>query len=416
MEYGLIGEKLGHSFSGQIHGSIDDYDYILKEIPKDEVAAFMEKRDFKGINVTIPYKETVIPMLDEIDETAAEIGAVNTVVNQNGKLKGFNTDAEGMRAMLLREGMDLKNKKVLILGTGGTSKTALYVAKKLGAKQVYRVSRSEKNGCITYDEAYSLHSDADFIINTTPVGMYPETSKCPVELEKFQNLSGAADAIFHPLRSNLILEAEARGIKACGGLYMLAGQAVYARTHFLGLKETDTKLIEKAYRDVLKSVRNVVLIGMPSCGKSTVGKEIMRATGLPLFDTDSEIVKRIGCTISDFFKEKGENEFRRIESEVITELSKNGGKIISTGGGAVLNPVNLRNLKRDGIVIFIDRSIDRLTPTADRPLLQNRDMLEKLFKERYGIYKAAADATIDGNGSITENTKRVMAAADLENI
>ncbi|MCR5584803.1 MAG: shikimate dehydrogenase [Lachnospiraceae bacterium] len=416
MEYGLIGEKLGHSFSKQIHGSIDDYDYILKEIPKDEVAAFMEKRDFKGINVTIPYKETVIPMLDEIDETAAEIGAVNTVVNRNGKLKGFNTDAEGMKAMLLREGMDFKDKKVLILGTGGTSKTALYVSKKLGAKQVFRVSRSEKDGCITYDEAYSAHSDANFIINTTPVGMYPETSKCPVESERFKNLSGVADAIFHPLRSNLILEAEARGIKACGGLYMLAGQAVYARTHFLGLKETDTKLIQKAYREVLKGVRNIVLIGMPSCGKSTVGKEIMRATGLPLFDTDSEIVKRIGCSISDFFKEKGEKEFRRIEREVIAELSKNGGKIISTGGGAVLDPMNVRELKRDGIIIFIDRSIDRLTPTADRPLLQNREMLEKLFKDRYGIYKAAADVTIDGNGSITENTKRVLAAADLENI
>ena len=414
MEYGLIGEKLGHSFSRQIHASIDGYDYILKEIPKEEVASFMEKRDFKGINVTIPYKETVIPMLDEIDETAAEIGAVNTVVNKNGRLKGFNTDAAGMKAMLLREGMDLKDKKVLILGTGGTSKTALYVAKDLGAREVLRVSRSRKDDCITYEEAYESHSDADYLINTTPVGMFPDTSKCPVDMDKFKNLSGVADAIFRQLRSNLIVEAQERGIKACGGLYMLAAQAVYARTRFLDLPETDSALIDRAFREVQKGVRNVILIGMPSCGKTTVGKEISKASGLQLFDTDAEIVKRIGCTIGEFFKEKGEPEFRRIESEVIAELAKTGGKVIATGGGAILNPMNVRELKKDGILIFIDRSIDRLTPTADRPLLQNREMLKKLFDERYGIYHAAADAIIDGNGTVSENVHRVMKAADLE--
>jgi shikimate dehydrogenase len=414
MEYGLIGEKLGHSFSKQIHGSIDDYDYILREIPRGEVEGFMKKRDFKGINVTIPYKETVIPMLDEIDETARGIGAVNTVVNRNGKLTGYNTDVDGMTAMILREGMELKGSKVLILGTGGTSKTARYVAGKLGAETVLRVSRSPKDDCITYEQAYNEHSDADFIINTTPVGMYPDTLKCPVDIERFKDLSGVVDAIFHPLRSNLVLEAQARGIKACGGLYMLAAQAVYARTRFLNLKETDVKLIKKAYNEVLAKVRNVIMIGMPSCGKSTVGRALSGKTGAEFKDTDDVITKRIGCTISDFFKEKGESEFRRIESEVISELTGTGGRIIATGGGAVLNPENVRALKRDGILIFLDRKIDNLTPTADRPLLQNREMLEKLFRERYDIYKAAADVTIDANNSIAMNVKKVMEAADLE--
>ncbi len=412
MEFGLIGEKLGHSYSKQIHASMDSYDYILKEIPREDLTDFFKERKFRGLNVTIPYKETVIPMLDEVDETAKSIGAVNTVVNTGGKLKGFNTDVDGMTAMLLRAGMELKGSKVLILGTGGTSKTANYVARKLGAAVILTVSRSAKENCITYEEAYASQTDADFIINTTPVGMYPKVHACPIDIGRFTRLKGVADAIFNPLRSELILEAEARGIKACGGLYMLAGQAVYARTRFLSLPETDAKLIDKAYTEVLRSVRNIVLIGMPSSGKTTVGREAANRTGLQQVDTDDIITKRIGCTISDFFREKGEAEFRRIESEVIAELSKNGGKIISTGGGAILNPANVKELKSNGILVFIDRSIDKLTPTDDRPLLKSRDMLEKLFGERYDIYKAAADATIDGNGNISQNVMRVLEAAD----
>ncbi|MCR5823585.1 MAG: shikimate dehydrogenase [Lachnospiraceae bacterium] len=412
MEYGLIGEKLGHSYSKQIHASIDTYDYILKEIKKEDVAEFIKNRDFKGINVTIPYKETVISMLDEVDETAREIGAVNTVVNRNGKLTGYNTDADGMTAMIKRAGMDLRNRKVLILGTGGTSKTATYVAKKLGAASILIVSRSEKEGCVTYEEAYEQHADADFIINTTPVGMYPNVGKSPLDLSKFKKLSGVADAVFNPLRSDLVLDAEECGIKACGGLYMLAAQAVYARTRFFGLQTTDLSLIDKAYNEVLKGVRNIVLVGMPSSGKTTVGKNLAKRTGLVFTDTDDVITERIGCTISEFFKEKGEAEFRRIESEVIAELGKTGGKVIATGGGAVLRNENVRALKRNGKLIMIDRALDKLTPTADRPLLQNRDMLLKLFNERYGIYKAVSDAVIDGNGSVSENTARVMEIAD----
>ncbi len=372
----------------------------------------MAKREFKGINVTIPYKQTVIPMLDEIDGTAKAIGAVNTVVNRGGKLKGYNTDADGMKAMILKAGMDLRGSKVLILGTGGTSKTANFVAGELGAAQILTVSRSEKENCITYEQAYECAVDADFIINTTPAGMYPNVNACPVDLDRFNNLSGVVDVIFNPLRTDLVLEAEARGINACGGLYMLAGQAVYARTRFLGLEETDVSLTDKAYREVLKKMRNIVLIGMPSCGKSTVGRELAKNTGLSFTDTDDVITERIGCTISDFFKEHGEKAFRKIESEVIAELAKTGGKIIATGGGAVLDPANVRELKRSGILIFIDRSIENLKPTDDRPLLQNREMLDKLFKDRYDIYRAAADVTLDGNGNVRENTMRVLKAAD----
>ncbi len=414
MEYGLIGEKLGHSYSKQIHASIGDYDYILKEIPRDSLESFINEKAYKGLNVTIPYKEAVIPLLDETDEVALKIGAVNTVVNRNGHTKGYNTDVNGMTAMLERAGIDPKDKKVLILGTGGTSKTANYVAKKLGAAEIHKVSRQKKEGCITYEEAYLDHKDADIIINTTPAGMYPNTDGCPAELDKFTSLKGVVDAIFNPLRTNLVLEAEKRGIKCSGGLYMLAGQAVYARTRFLGLDVTDTALIDKAYTEVLRSVRNIVLIGMPSCGKSTVGKKISGITGQSFYDTDDVITGRIGCTISDFFKEKGEAAFRKIESEVISELGKSGGKVIATGGGAVLNPANVRELKKNGILIFIDRKIEKLTPTADRPLLQNMDMLKKLFNERYDIYKAAADIAIDGNGDVKENVSRVLKAADWE--
>ncbi len=412
MEYGLIGEKLGHSYSRQIHASMDDYDYILKEIPRDDLEAFMRERDFKGINVTIPYKETVIPMLDETDETARKIGAVNTVVNTNGRLKGYNTDADGMEAMIRRAGMDLSGKKVLILGTGGTSKTATYVSEKLGAGKVFVISRQQKENCLTYEEAYAQQNDADYIINTTPVGMYPKTAGCPVELDRFTKLSGVVDAIFNPLRSELVLEAEKRGINACGGLYMLAGQAVYARQRFLGLDVIEEGLTDKVFNEVRKSVRNIVLIGMPSCGKTSGGKRIAKKTGLSFIDTDAEITARIGCSISDFFKEKGEAEFRRIESEVIAEISKTGGKVIATGGGAILKPENVKELKRNGILIFIDRSIENLTPTDDRPLLRNKDMLKKLFAERYDIYKAAADVTIDGNGTFSGNVTKALKAAD----
>lgn len=410
MEYGLIGEKLGHSYSKQIHSSFADYEYVLKEIPKDELDAFMTAHDFKAINVTIPYKEKVIPYLDYIDKNAEEIGAVNTIVNHNGTLKGYNTDFYGMIALIKKNGIELSGKKVLILGTGGTSKTSCCVAKSLGSAQILVVSRTPKDGVITYEEAYSDHSDADIIINTTPVGMFPKEEAAPVDLDKFSKLSGVVDAIFNPLRSNLVLAAEQKGIPACGGLYMLSAQAVYAFGHFTG-SEPNESFIEKAYRDVMFGVRNIVLIGMPSAGKSTIGKALARKTGKEFVDSDNVITERIGCTISEFFATHGEKAFRDLETEVIKELSHTGNKIIATGGGAILRPENVQALKRNGIIIMIDRSIDNLTPTADRPLLQNREMLEKLFADRYEIYKNNADVIIDGNRPIFDVTELAYKSA-----
>ncbi|MBR6359862.1 MAG: shikimate dehydrogenase [Lachnospiraceae bacterium] len=397
MEYGLIGEHLSHSYSKQIHASIADYDYILKEITPEALQKFMEDRQFKGINVTIPYKERVIGMLDEVDETARHIGAVNTVVNINGKLRGSNTDAPGLMALIMKNKIDLEGKKVLILGTGGTSKTAVHVAQTLGASEVLRVSRTEKPGCITYEEAESLHSDAGVIINTTPVGMFPDEDKAPVDLSAFHKLSGVVDVIFHPFRTNLILQAEALHIPACGGLYMLAAQAVFASSLFLQKTETDSSLIDKAYNNVLTSLRNVVLIGMPSCGKSTIGKILSQKTVLKQVDTDNIITERIGMTIEEFFKKNGEKAFRDIESEVISEVSRQNGIIISTGGGAVLREENVRALKRNGIVFFLDRSLERLKTTDSRPLSSDREKLNELYKNRYDIYTASADAIIDGD-------------------
>lgn len=399
MEYGLIGEKLGHSFSKDIHGKIGDYQYDLKEIAKDDVDSFMKAKDFKAINVTIPYKQTVIPYLDEISEGAREIGAVNCIVNKKGRLCGYNTDFDGMRALILKNHIDLSGKKVLILGTGGTSKTATAVAKSLGASRVLVVSRTKSEGIITYDEMYEHHKDADAIINTTPVGMYPKVEGTPVDLTKFSNLSGVIDAIFNPLRTNLIMEAKRMGIPAEGGLYMLVMQAIVASEYFFDTTY-DKSLCDSIYSELLMAKENVVLIGMPASGKSTVGSKLAKKLSIELVDSDSEIVKTAGKSIPDIFSEDGETHFRELETNVLRELSMSGGKVIATGGGAVLKPENVKNLKQNGKIIFIDRPLADLIPTDDRPLANSKEKIEKLYKERYEIYKNAADVTINAVGNV----------------
>ena len=284
MKYGLIGEKLTHSFSKEIHNLLGGYDYELCELKENELDTFFKKKDFCGINVTIPYKTSVIKYLDCIDDTAQQIGAVNTVVNKDGKLFGYNTDAFGLSSLIRKYGVDIRNKKVLILGGGGTSKTALFVAQKLGAKCVIRVSRTEKEGFVTYTEARELHTDANVLINTTPVGMYPDTEKSPIDISEFNRLEAVFDAIYNPLNSRLILAARQRGIIAAGGLYMLVAQAYKSAELFSG-KSIDESLIDKTYKQVLNSRRNIVLIGMPSSGKSTIGGILSNLLKMPLFDT-----------------------------------------------------------------------------------------------------------------------------------
>lgn len=396
MKYGLIGEHLTHSYSCEIHAQIADYEYELHELAPSELGGFLTKREFNAINVTIPYKQDVIPYLDGISDTAKRIGAVNTIVNRGGKLYGDNTDFAGMLALAKHIGVDMKGKKVLILGTGGASKTGHALAEYMGAESVYYVSRSGKNGSITYEQAVSEHSDAQVIINATPVGMFPKQGGRPIDISAFPKLEGVLDAIYNPLRTNLILDAQERGIPAEGGLYMLSAQAVHAAAVFQDIP-LDESLVDKAFKSVKNDKQNIVLIGMPSSGKTTVGRILAEKCGKELADTDEYIVKKIGMPIADFFAKHGEAEFRKIEKETVAGLASTGGKIIATGGGAVLDAENVRALKQNGVLVFLDRRPENLIATDDRPLASRRSALEKLYAERYDIYCAAAEVYIDAN-------------------
>lgn len=396
MKYGLIGEHLKHSYSCEIHAQIADYEYELHELPPSGLGGFLKKREFNAINVTIPYKQDVIPYLDEISDTAKRIGAVNTIVNRNGRLYGDNTDFAGMLALARHIGVDMKGRKVLILGTGGASKTGHALAEYMGAESVYYVSRSGKDGSISYEQAVTEHSDAQIIINATPVGMFPKQDGRPIDISAFPKLEGVIDAIYNPLRTNLILDAQERGIPAEGGLYMLSAQAVHASAVFRDIP-LDESLVDKAFKSVKNDKQSIVLIGMPSSGKTTVGRILSEKCGKQLADTDEYIVRKIGMPISDFFAKHGEAEFRKIEKETVAELSATGGRIIATGGGAVLDAENVRALKQNGVLVFLDRRPENLVATDDRPLASRRSALEKLYTERYDTYCAAAELHIDAN-------------------
>ena len=411
MEYGLIGGKLGHSYSKEIHEQIADYEYELKELKPEELDGFLRDRAFRAINVTIPYKQDVIPYLDEVEEQAKRIGAVNTIVNRDGKLFGYNTDLPGMLALLRRIGADLSGKKVLILGTGGTSKTAHAAAEYLAAGEILHVSRSAaKEGffrTVTYQEAQSEHTDAQVILNTTPSGMFPNIEEVPIDLSCFPKLEGVLDAVYNPLRTNFVLDAKEHGAKAEGGLFMLAAQAVYACGHFLNRTVSEAEIL-KAFQSVRDEKRNLVLCGMPSCGKTTVAARLSELTGRCVIDTDERIVKRIGMEIAAFSAQRGEQAFRDVESEVVKEAASESGVIIATGGGAVLRNENVRALKRNGLLFFIDRPLEMLTATADRPFSASPEALKKRFEERYDRYCSVADIHLDGSGTIEEVAQAVL--------
>ncbi|MCR5398340.1 MAG: shikimate dehydrogenase [Lachnospiraceae bacterium] len=418
MEYGLIGEHLPHSFSKEIHRQIGElegnkYAYELKELRPDEVGEFLKSADFKGINVTIPYKQTVMEYLDFIDDNARNIGAVNTIVNKGGKLYGYNTDFYGLRDLIIHTGLNLSNKKVLILGTGGTSKTAEHVCMALKAAQIIKVSRSkgpEATNC-TYAEAYDLHADADVIINTTPVGMYPVTDASPADIDRFDSLQGYIDVIYNPLHTDTYLRCKKRGIRCACGLYMLVTQAVYAYGFFFDVgkdvsKTLDTDcsfdkicdIIDKIYTSVYNDKLSIVLTGMPGCGKSTVGKLLADKLHKTYVDTDELIVRKEGREITDIFASDGEEYFRDAESKVISEIALNNGYIIATGGGAILRPHNVKALAHNGVLVFIDRPLKDLIPTDDRPTASDVDMLKKRYEERYDIYTDISDIHIKVTG------------------
>ena len=407
MKYGLIGEKLSHSFSKDVHGMIADYSYELKEIEKDALDGFMKEKDFKAINVTIPYKEAVIPYIDFISDEARAIGAVNTIVNKDGKLYGYNTDFFGMSALINKTKLDLKGKKVAILGTGGTSKTAYAVSKSLGASTILKVSRSEKNDAITYDELLRDHTDIDVLINTTPIGMYPDNLSSATDLSNFKKLEGVIDAVYNPIRTKLVTDAKELGIKAEGGLYMLVAQAAYASQIFLGIKQPIEK-INKIYRKIERKKENVVLIGMPASGKTTIAKLIAKEISRACLDTDKLIKEKAQKSIQDIFSEDGESTFRDLESQVIANICSQNNTVIATGGGVVLKDENIKMLKQNGIIVFIDRHYDKLLPSKSRPLASDSEAIKRLYEERYPLYRKAADIVIDANDTPVNTAKKII--------
>lgn len=406
MEYGLIGAHLPHSFSAVIHGMIAPYTYTLQELTAEEIDGFMTGRDFRAINVTIPYKQTVIPYLDEIAPQAEAIGAVNTIVNRDGKLFGYNTDFGGMSALIRRLGLDLNGKKVLILGTGGTSKTAKAVAESLGASTVLRVSRGGNEDALTYDQAYACHSDAQILINTTPCGMFPNAGVSPVDLDRFPALEGVIDAVYNPLRTDLILCAKKKGLKAEGGLYMLVAQAVLAAEHFMDTSLPDT-LIDEIFDKLSGDKENIVLTGMPGAGKTTIGRILAESLGRPLVDVDACIVAKSGMEITDIFAQFGEGRFRDMETEMIRELSAKNGLIISTGGGSPLRSENVDALKSNGTIFFLDRPLEELLPTDDRPLANSADKIRALYAQRYDIYCRTADVILPVAGTPEQTAQQI---------
>ncbi|MBR5712428.1 MAG: AAA family ATPase [Lachnospiraceae bacterium] len=422
MDFGLIGEKLGHSFSKDIHGRLGGYAYELRELPRDTVEEFIRAKEFRGINVTIPYKEVVIPLLDEVSERALAIGAVNTIVYDGGKLCGDNTDFGGMQALMKHYGIEVAGRDVLVLGSGGTSKTATAVAKALGAASVNRVSRTKRDNCITYEEAYETHAVADVIINTTPVGMFPNNGACPIDIGHFPKLTGVVDAIYNPLRTRLVSEARKRGIPAAGGLYMLVAQAVLAAAKFakvmtpaeraglsLDTDEAVTEATERIFREVLREKQSIVLTGMPGVGKTTVGRILAERLGCEFVDSDDAIVEKCCCDIPTIFAERGEPFFRETEAEVIRELSAQGGRVIATGGGAVLRSDNVEALRSNGRVYFLDRDPALITATDGRPLSSNREALMQRYNERYPVYCSTCDVRIACEGTAEDAASQILA-------
>ena len=407
MKYGCIGEHLPHSFSKEIHAYLDTCDYTLCELAPAELDGFFARREFCGINVTIPYKQAVIPYLDEIDPTAERIGAVNTIVNRGGRLYGYNTDFGGMRALMMRAGIDPSGKKVLVLGTGGTSKTAVAVAKDLGAKEILTVSRTSRSGGISYSDACEKHGDAEIIINTTPCGMYPNVDDAPIDISCFPALCGVVDAVYNPLRTTLVSNAVRLGIPAVGGLYMLVAQAVLASAFFTERKY-GRDVIEEIYQKVLSKKQNVVLIGMPGCGKTTVGGFIASMCGRELIDTDKQIAERSGLEIGEIFSRYGEAHFRRLECEAVREVAAKSGCIIATGGGAILNSKNVEALQKNGRLYFLDRPLEELIPTDDRPLASTVEAIQKRYLERYERYCASADEHIKTLGEAKLTAEEII--------
>ena len=400
MEYGLLGERLGHSFSPQIHRDLAGYDYQLLPTPPEAVEDLFARRAFQGLNVTIPYKRTVMPLCDEIDPRAAAIGAVNTVVNQNGRLTGYNTDIDGFLYMARRAGVDMAGKKVVILGSGGTSRTARAAAGELGAREIVTVSRHGEDNY----QNLSRHADAQVLVNTTPVGMYPNWGQSPVSLESFPALEGVLDVVYNPLRTALLLQAEERGLPRSCGLPMLVAQAKRAAELFTG-RNIDDSRTEAVLHGLREQLTSIVLIGMPGCGKTTVGRALAGKLGRTFVDLDEEIVRRAGMSIPEIFAREGEAGFRGRESALVREFGEHTGLVVSTGGGVVTRRENYIPLKQNGLLLHLRRDPAAL-PTDGRPLSQ-ATAPEELWRRRAPLYAAFADGEIDNNGTLAWTLEQI---------
>ncbi|MDR1940226.1 MAG: hypothetical protein LBQ40_05495 [Clostridiales bacterium] len=401
----LIGRTLKHSYSAPIHKLLTGgaYEYVLKELAEDGIEAFLRSEKYIGFNVTIPYKKTVLQYLDETDESVGLCGAVNTIVaDGDGRLKGYNTDIEGFEYLLNYNRIDVRGKKAVILGDGGTTATVRAALNGLGVGEIAVVSR---RGVVSYDN-YAAHcGDADIIINASPVGMYPENGECLVDLTKFKKLEAVVDVIYNPLITKIGFLAKERGIKYCNGLMMLVAQAKYASELFLGRKLDDAS-IERVTNDMIKIKRNVVLVGMPGCGKSRIGRLVAERAGREFVDTDAEIESKRGESIPSIFRNYGEKYFRDLESQTAAAAGKKSGAVISCGGGILLRPENYRALKQNALIIYIERDLN-LLPTAGRPLSRGRPLLE-IYNERKPLYEGLSDARVKNDSTLDNAANKII--------
>lgn len=405
MQCGLLGRKLGHSYSPQIHNLLGDYSYVLFEKERSELENFLKTGDFTGLNVTIPYKKEVIPYLSELSPTAQKMGCVNTVLRRNdGTLYGHNTDYFGFTSLVRHAGLSVTGKKVLVLGSGGASNTAAAALKDLGASPVV-ISRSGENN---YGNLH-LHRDAAAIVNATPVGMYPNTGVSPIDLELFPHLEGVLDVIYNPARTQLLLDAEKLGIPRENGLWMLVAQAKEAAEVFTGGKISD-EVIEKIYRRLSHQMKNIVLIGMPGCGKTTIGTLLAEKLGRTLADADEKIISLAGKSIPDIFAQDGEPTFRDWETKALTELGKQSGLVIATGGGCVTQKRNYPLLHQNCYLVWLERDCSVL-PTDGRPLSQAND-LGKMYAARKPLYEAFADIRVENAGTPEETAQKILDALE----
>ena len=400
MTCGLLGRKLGHSYSPQIHGRMADYAYVLFEKEPEELEDFLRSGDFSGINVTAPYKKDVIPFLDELTPIAQRLGAVNTVVRRNGKLIGHNTDYFGFLTMVRSSGLTVSGRKILVLGSGGASNTAVAVLKELGA-DVTVISRSGENNYRNIDR----HTDAAVIVNTTPVGMYPNTDAFPIDLTRFPKLEGVLDVIYNPARTSLLMQAESLGIPTGNGLLMLVAQAKEASEWFSG-QTLDDALIPAIHRQLRQQMENIILIGMPGCGKSTIGAEVAKRVGKRFVDADAALVESAGRSIPEILATDGEEGFRKLETAVLGELGKQSGLVIATGGGCVTRQENYSLLHQNGMVFWLCRNLSSL-PTEGRPL-SKANKLDEMYRIRKPLYEAFADQIIENDGSIETAAAEIL--------